>query len=135
MWQFFGINTDAVGVWSQVIGNIEIHAHGGQVCVLKQHDAIHMSVAECNIYEYKKYWWISRVKVHRDHQRRGLGTQLVKTMVKKVRSITLEGYRIVVAPGGYDTDPDALVKFYEGCGFSTVRDDGGDDDGLMYIEL
>lgn len=62
-------------------------------------------------------WYLNRIKVNTRGQ--GYGSALLRALLAALA--TRENFiQLVVEPGGYGSDPDRLVKFYERHGF--VRD-------------
>ncbi len=67
-------------------------------------------------------WWLARLKIHPDYQRQGFGTALLKRLQEEL--VKKPGFkRLLVAPGGYNSDPTRLFEFYRRHGFKD-REDG-----------
>ena len=67
-------------------------------------------------------WWLARLLVQPECRQRGLGTELVKGLQEEL--LGHPNFQvIVVAPGGYNSDPDRLFAFYRRQGF-VDREDG-----------
>lgn len=71
-------------------------------------------------------WYLNRVNVHRDDRGQGIGRQLVEKLQEALserwaleRDIS-DTHRLEVTPGGYDSKPTALEKFYLACGFKIM---------------
>lgn len=61
-------------------------------------------------------WWVARLLIRREHRNRGLGGYLVDRLLREMK--TIPGVNVLeCAPGGYDSDPDRLVAFYQRHGF------------------
>ena len=87
------------------------------VSVLYARDALCVATASADI--VGDHWWISRVKVHELARRQGLGRAALLDLLALLR--TKKGPRkVVVAPGGYGSDPEELSLFYQSCGFEPV---------------
>jgi len=67
-------------------------------------------------------WWMSRVYVPDRLRGRGVGSKIVGTLIGHVKTLDKRIGRIVVAPGGYGSDPVRLVNFYEKLGFKMIKE-------------
>ena len=64
-----------------------------------------------------EYWWLARLNVKPKYQKKGYGRLLVQKLKENAR-----GIKILVAPGGYGTDPEVQFAFYRACGFVDQED-------------
>ena len=62
------------------------------------------------------HWWLARLKVEPAYQGKKLGSVILELLKEKVSQ--KEGFgSLIVSPGGYGSDIERLVKFYESHGF------------------
>lgn len=87
-----------------------------------RHAALVASVAEADRMS-PGVWWIARVKVADDHQRRGVGRRLVEALLTSCASAG-NLREVQVVPGGYNMKPEEQRAFYAACGFVPEGDDG-----------
>ena len=72
-------------------------------------------------------WFLNRVVVHRDDRGAGIGKELLRRLqvvLSERWALELdrpETHKLIVTPGGYDSDPADLEKFYQACGFRTLE--------------
>lgn len=76
------------------------------------------SVAEASMLR-PGVWWIARVFVLPEHRRQGVGKALVNRLVDEC--FAQEPGEVIVAPGGYDTEPEVQYAFYKSVGFVEVE--------------
>jgi len=86
------------------------------------------SVAEANPFQSETIWWISRVLVQPALRGKGLGTRLLRRLIKEIQKQGAEA--IIVAPGGYNANHNKQINFYVKNGFREI-----DPDGLYRLEL
>ena len=68
------------------------------------------------------FWWLARLISKHGHRDKGFGTALLKKLQEEL--LKNPGFKILlVAPGGYDSDPKRLFEFYRRHGFKD-REDG-----------
>jgi len=68
-------------------------------------------------------WWLARLNVKPEYQRKGYGTILIDKLKENAK-----GLRIIVTPGGYNTPFEIQHDFYESCGFVDQ------EEGLMALD-
>jgi hypothetical protein len=73
-----------------------------------------------------KEWWVNRVKVDRNDERKGIGRTLVGMLLTSIIENHKEGPLVVqVIPGGtYGTPIEKQKAFYLACGFEHVSGEG-----------
>lgn len=99
------------------------------VSVMEVFSPLSSAVASADLYNQQGVWWISRVKVPDKLQGVGVGSRLLKRLIEEVQKQGAKA--IVVAPGGYNSDPDRQVQFYVRNGFKPSEA----DEGLYRMEL
>lgn len=64
-------------------------------------------------------WYLNRIKLEKPDQRnRGQGSRMLHHL--KAEIIHRGGRKLIVNPGGYDSDPDRLIRFYLSNNFRPV---------------
>lgn len=98
--------------------SLTIVSNESHISVVRRTGNINYSCAEADWMEAEQEWWVSRVLVNPPEKRgKGIGSMLLKRLVKEARKY---GGKIVVAPGGYDMNPEQQFNFYEKNGFKKV---------------
>jgi len=100
---------------------ISDNSHERNVSIMAIHGAIGSSLAQADEIE-PGIWWVARVKVHNDHQRKGLGRELVRRMTDACANRKAREVR--VCPGGYNIPEEQQRAFYAACGFMADDDTG-----------
>jgi GNAT superfamily N-acetyltransferase len=76
------------------------------------HSPTKSSTASVDLFQ-ENIWWVSRVFVHKDYRRQGVGTELVN----KIKKAIPKNCRLMVCPGGYDMTLKDQKAFYSSLGF------------------
>jgi len=80
----------------------------------------HLSVASVDWHSWEGRWWVSRVSVKPESQRgKGVGRRLVEALQEEATKMGRPC--MLVAPGGYGSDPQSLQKFYGSLGFKPLE--------------
>lgn len=91
----------------------------GYVTAFVTHDAFNRSIAEAM--ELKpSVWMLNRLLVPASMRGQGVGGAVINALVRELKAIDVR--LILVTPGGYDSDPERVVKFYKAHGFVDVAD-------------
>lgn len=78
-----------------------------------------VAVLNADFLPHKQYWWLARVFVQERYRGSGLGTLLLLRLQAALKNKPVD--RVVVAPGGYGSDIDSLIRFYEKSGFRLIE--------------
>lgn len=70
---------------------------------------------------YSNVLAINTIEVRPEHRRRGLGSKLLQTILKKAKSYGLDAVILNASPMGAGLDYRSLVNFYSKYGFKTYK--------------
>lgn len=87
------------------------------------------AIAECSSWPLEEgVWWINRILVPEADRGQGLGSRLLQRLLTELKSKGAKA--VIVAPGGYGSDPEDQFNFYRKNGFRQV-----DKDGLYRVDF
>ena len=76
-----------------------------------------------SLFQGNRHWYLNRLLIQAPYRRQGHGRQLFELLVSVLKrrasfnSDWPQPDSIIVEPGGYDSDPDELITFYQKLGF------------------
>ncbi len=81
------------------------------------------AIAESNPWPMEEgIWWINHILVPEADHGKGIGSRLLQRMLVELRSKGVKA--VIVAPGGYNSNPKDQFNFYRKNGFRQVTEEG-----------
>lgn len=96
-----------------------VSSYDGHIGILLTDGVFPLGTGDCDLIEIdgEMSWWLARLFVKPEIRSQGWGRKMIEEIKKH-----LSGHRLVVAPGGYNSDTEKREKFYKSVGFEWNED-------------